>query len=188
MKRCPSCQRTYTDPSLNFCLEDGTPLTADAPPPQDLNATVRYQPPRDTADPPPTEIYRPDTPVISPAPPPQPRWSPAPTPVARKKSNAIWWILGGLSVLAVLGIGLVVLVIALASMANSNGNDNSNGNTRVVNRNANANLNGNTNANANAGTSALPASFEDTFSEAKWGTGDSKFGRIWYADDEYHMS
>ena len=26
MKRCPSCNRTYTDVSLNFCLEDGTPL------------------------------------------------------------------------------------------------------------------------------------------------------------------
>ena len=26
MKRCPTCNRTYTDASLNFCLEDGTPL------------------------------------------------------------------------------------------------------------------------------------------------------------------
>src|ERR671923_6125 len=26
MKRCPTCNRTYSDLSLNFCLEDGTPL------------------------------------------------------------------------------------------------------------------------------------------------------------------
>ena len=26
MKRCPACQRTYTDEALNFCREDGTPL------------------------------------------------------------------------------------------------------------------------------------------------------------------
>ncbi|HVQ56287.1 MAG TPA: hypothetical protein VMS29_05990 [Pyrinomonadaceae bacterium] len=27
MKRCPRCDRTYVDETLNFCLEDGTPLT-----------------------------------------------------------------------------------------------------------------------------------------------------------------
>lgn len=26
MKRCPACQRTYTDEAFNFCREDGTPL------------------------------------------------------------------------------------------------------------------------------------------------------------------
>ncbi|HEY0426197.1 MAG TPA: hypothetical protein VGC76_00195 [Pyrinomonadaceae bacterium] len=25
-KRCPRCQSTYTDPTLSFCLSDGTPL------------------------------------------------------------------------------------------------------------------------------------------------------------------
>jgi hypothetical protein len=28
MKRCPQCQRVYTDESLRFCLDDGIPLTA----------------------------------------------------------------------------------------------------------------------------------------------------------------
>jgi len=27
MKRCSTCNRTYTDPALSFCIEDGTPLT-----------------------------------------------------------------------------------------------------------------------------------------------------------------
>src|SRR5215213_2152654 len=26
MKRCPECSRNYTDDTLSFCLEDGTPL------------------------------------------------------------------------------------------------------------------------------------------------------------------
>ncbi len=30
MKRCPTCQRTYTDESLTFCLEDGSPLLSEA--------------------------------------------------------------------------------------------------------------------------------------------------------------
>src|ERR1041385_5694192 len=27
MKTCPKCKKQYSDDSLNFCLEDGTPLT-----------------------------------------------------------------------------------------------------------------------------------------------------------------
>ena len=28
MKRCPQCQRSYTDETLNFCFDDGIPLIA----------------------------------------------------------------------------------------------------------------------------------------------------------------
>lgn len=187
MKRCPSCNRTYTDPSLNFCLEDGTPLTTDAPPPSDPNATVRYPSARDTVEPPPTEIYRPDSPLVSSQP---QQWTPTPTPMPsmapQKKSNAVWWILGGLAAVAVIGVGLVVMLIALASMGgntnNNNGSPNSNG--REIGRN----VNGTVNTNPNTNISTSPASLVDDFSKQKWGTGDSKFGKIWYADDEYHMS
>jgi|SRR5687768_3950560 len=197
MKRCPTCNRTYADLSLNFCLDDGTPLTSDAAPTTDLNATVRYPPPRDTSEPPPTEIYRPaptaaspprptspPPPPSSPPPPPQ-QWTPTPAQPA-KKSNAVWWVLGGLAAVLVIGAGLVVMIIALASMG-SNSNT-ANTNTRESNRNANisanANVNSNTNANANVGP---PAMLTDDFSQSKWGTGTSQFGRIWYVDGEYHM-
>ena len=40
MKRCPQCNREYTDDSLRFCLEDGTPLSAS----------------RTSFEPPPTEV------------------------------------------------------------------------------------------------------------------------------------
>jgi len=185
MKRCPSCQRTYTDASLKFCLEDGTPLIQDAPPALDPNATVRYPVPRDTAEPPPTEIYRPPSPVAPPPPPPQ-QWSPTPTAAPQRKSNAIWWVLGGLAVLAVMGIGFVVVLIALSNMG---GNTNSNANV-VANSNTATNTNQGTNVNAtnvNANSDALPSMFSDDFSETKWGAGNFRFGDIWYAEDEYHM-
>ncbi len=193
MKRCPSCNRTYTDVSLNFCLEDGTPLVTDAPKP-DLGATAPYTPARHTADPPPTEIYRPETrPEPSQPPPPQinaPQWSPVPLPSPpRQKSNAIWWILGGFAALSIIGVGLVVMIIALASL-NSNTNENNSNDNRIANRNSNTNANTNSdisNRNTNLSTT-LPALFTDDFTEQKWGVGDSKFGKIWYADDEYHMS
>ena len=66
MKSCPTCNRTYTDASLNFCLEDGTPLTVSAPSSGagiDLNATIRYTDPRDTKSPPP-EPPRPAAPAV----------------------------------------------------------------------------------------------------------------------------
>ncbi len=119
-------------------------------------------------------------------------WSPAQQAEQPRKSNAIWWILGGLAVFAVIGIGLVVMIIALTtinSTSNAN-NSNSNSNTRVIGRsaNANVNLNGNTDGlTRNDNSSNLPALFTDDFSEEKWGVGNSKFGDIWYADDEYHM-
>jgi hypothetical protein len=121
------------------------------------------------------------------------QWPPIPPAQApRKKSNAIWWIIGGLAVVAVLGIGAVVMIIALASLSTTSNanNSNSNSNTRVVGRNANANLNSNTNTDnltRNDNSNNLPAVFTDDFSEQKWGVGNSKFGEIWYADDEYHM-
>lgn len=196
MKSCPTCNRTYTDASLNFCLEDGTPLVSNAAAGLDPNATIRYPDPRDTRAPP-AEAYRPATPAVYEVADPvahhgsqfgQQQGSTLPGPGAQaKKSNAVWWILGGLVVLVVIVIGGVIMIIALASMgSNSNANSNSgNLNARVANRNANANTNtnvSNTNSNAN-----LPASLTDDFSEEKWGTGNSGFGDIWYADDQYHM-
>lgn len=203
MKRCPTCDRTYTDPSLNFCLEDGTPLAPDAPA-YDPNATIRYPSARDTSEPPPTEIYRPEPQVTTPtprrtppappppAPPPPQHWTPGPTaaPQPRKKSNAIWWILGGLITVIVVGTGLVVLFIALA--LSSTDNRNLNANVRNDNRNANVTTNtnnSNVNANVNANTNAnVPTSLTDDFSEQKWGTGQSPYGRIWYSNGEYHMT
>jgi hypothetical protein len=193
MKRCPSCNRTYTDLSLNFCLEDGTPLANDGPSSLDPNATVRYPAARDTSEPPPTEIYRPapaPTPRPTAPPPPAPQqWKPAPqpAPTPQKKSRAIWWILGGLAAITVIGVGLVVMIIALASLGSNTNTSNLNGNTRNDNRNSNVTVNANTtNTNANANV-AIPTSLADDFSQEKWGVGSGQYGRIWYDGGAYHM-
>jgi hypothetical protein len=189
MKRCPSCQRTYTDTSLNFCLEDGTPLVVEAAP-LDANATVRYSPARDTGDPPPTEIYQP-APLLNQVPEmsqPHRQWVPVTAP-PKKKSNAVWWLLGVVVVVGVIGIGLVIMIVAVMSLGtdpNANIASNENVNSRVVNRNSNSNTNTVDRDNTNSATS-LPASFNDDFSEQSWGTGNSRFGDIFYADGEYHM-
>lgn len=196
MKTCPSCNRSYTDEALNFCLQDGSPLVNEPVLPSETTATSRYPVPRET-DPPPTQVYLPNPPV----PPPtrsmpgaayQPQYAPAPQytpmPLARqRKSSAIWWILGGLAVVIVLGIGAVIVIIAVASMdSESNNNNRIVNNSNSPNRNTNADRPNTNNSNTNA-IANLPASFSDDFSTQKWGTGNSAYGNIWYANDQYHM-
>ncbi len=195
MKRCPSCNRTFTDVSLNFCLEDGTPLVNDTG--VDPGATLRIQDPHET-NPQATELYPPrhttpsgprlsaryETPDSRPAQANQ--WSPLP-PMPPKKSNAVWWILGAILVGGVVVVGVAVMILALASMGSNSNNTNANtrnGNSRIANRNLNSN---NTNAtNVNSSTD-LPSLTVDDFSEQKWGKGTFSYGDISYQDGEYRM-
>jgi len=182
MKRCPQCNRTYTDDALSFCLDDGSPLvSASAPSSLDPSATVQYPQPRDTT-PQPTIAYGPGQMPPSSTPPPQ--WSPMP-PIAPQKRSVWPWILGIGAVLIFLGIGGAILLVALAinnANNNNNANTNSNSNSRLANRNANAN------SNLNANTRSTLSSYTDDFSnEANWYSGTSQYGRSWYEDDEFHM-
>lgn len=186
MKRCPTCNRTYTDEALNFCLEDGTPLVNAAAPVGDPYATIRYDPHPTT--PPPADVYRQQAPLLNQVElSAQPRqWSPLPAMPPKRKSNAVWWILGGIMVLAIIVVGAAIMILALASM---NKNKNSNVNIRPANSNTRVNRNANSNANtANLNSNSnLPSTFTDNFTDQNWGTGTFAFGDIWYADGEYHM-
>lgn len=128
MKRCPSCNRNYTDETLLYCLEDGTPLVADQ-----TTAPTLMMP----AEPPPTIAYdtgRVTTPTVPPA------WTtttPPPTAPPQQQKRKVWpWVLGVLVVLLIFGGGLIAAVFWMVS---SGLNDNTNSNTnRVVNANSNA--------------------------------------------------
>jgi hypothetical protein len=187
MKRCPQCNRTFSDDALSFCLDDGSPLASatDLAAPES-SLTMQYPSPRETTPQQPTMAYRPGQ---MPPPPPPPAWSPAPMPQPQKRS--VWpWLIGIGVVLVLMGIGVVVLVIAIASIT-SNNNNNRSANANANNSNWRANRNSNANAstantNTNTTTSSL-VSFTDDFSAENWGSGSSKFGRTWYDNDEYHM-
>ena len=184
MKRCPQCNRTYTDDALSFCLDDGSPLVSTtAPSSFDPGATVQYPQARDTT-PPPTIAYPGQMPPAS-APPPSapPAWSPMPPQQTQKRS--VWpWLLGIGAVLVFMGIGVVILVFAIASITNqnsNNGNSNRNSNANSNRASTNTNTNGNSNARSNLKT------FTDDFSTQDWSTTPSQYGREWYQDEAYHM-
>lgn len=197
MKRCPQCNRTYTDDALSFCLDDGSPLvSASAPSSFDPSATVQYPSSRDTS-PQPTIAY-PGQMSTPPQPPPQPpsqplapppSWNPMPPSQPQKRS--VWpWILGIGAVLLLMGVGVAVLIVAIASVTNSNNNNSNNSNSnRLANRNSNSNSNRATNSdsNENSNTRSSLTTYTDDFSTQSWGTGPSQYGNISYEDEEYHM-
>ena len=78
-----------------------------------------------------------------------------------------------------------MVVLILLALGSDNTNVNAN---RNANRNANVVANTNTNTNVNANATTTPASLADDFSDQKWGTGNSPYGRSWYSNGEYHMT
>lgn len=110
MKRCPTCQRTYTDDSLTFCLEDGALLLSEASssssePPATM---ILSEPPTTSSDrsAAPTEVYNSNASnaTTPPNPPratqgasspaytsPPPSWTPQPSaPQATPHSQQSW--------------------------------------------------------------------------------------------------
>jgi hypothetical protein len=67
LKECPTCKRTYSDPSITFCLADGSLLSA----PFDPQATLHFPVSHSTEPPPLTEVLNLAPDVIS-LPPTQP--------------------------------------------------------------------------------------------------------------------
>lgn len=57
MKRCPTCQRTFADDYLTYCLDDGSALLNDADDSFGAPPTMRIPEPRVTNQPPPPAAY-----------------------------------------------------------------------------------------------------------------------------------
>ena len=153
MKRCPTCQSTYTDDSLTFCLTDGAALVdgaafnPQATLPDELKATLPNQN---------ASTLRDDPPAAHPYPPPPaalaqqpatpqgynaqpagwnpPAWRPAvaqPLPPPPRRRNLTPWVAGGLLVL-LLGAAIAVwAVIASRRSANETANVANQDNTNV---------------------------------------------------------
>ena len=121
MKRCSTCNRTYTDPNLSFCIDDGTPLT-----PVDLPDESTVVTPRDTA------AYRPPTAYVPPP----------------SKRRRVWpWVLG---IGGAFVLGIVAIAIAAVMLIPRTTRSGRNDQTVVVEpRNTNTSENSNANANSN---------------------------------------
>src|SRR5215213_7937777 len=135
MKRCVTCNRTYTDPNLSFCIDDGTPLTAVES--EDDSTVVR---PRGNEDDEWNAVaYRPPTSYVPPG-----------TRVKPRRRLWPWLVgIGGAFILGVIAISVAAVILAPRLMrtergrnvtpANSNTNENRNSKTTETTSNANSN-------------------------------------------------
>lgn len=134
MKRCSTCDRTYTDPNLSFCIEDGTPLTPVEP--QDETTVVS-----------PNEAgYRPPSAYVPPG--------------TAPRGRRVWpWVLGllGAFLLGIVALSIAAVILVPRTMRNAqneraatstpepprnvNQVENSNSVAPPANSNANANVN-----------------------------------------------
>ena len=137
MKRCSTCNRTYTDPNLSFCIEDGTPLTPFDP--QDETTVVNTGANRRNEP-----EYRPPAPYVPPG--------------TQPRGRRVWlWVVGiaGAFILGIVAITIAALILAprftrsaqnqppvtAATPRNSNQTQNSNSVAPPANSNSNSNVN-----------------------------------------------
>ncbi|HMJ26929.1 MAG TPA: nuclear transport factor 2 family protein [Pyrinomonadaceae bacterium] len=129
MKSCPSCNRSFEDESLSFCLDDGTPLVADSGNRADSQETLvspaPVVPPRESGNPAPaTQIYGQlpgkatvNVNAFNVAPP--PAYAPAP-----KQRSRLPLVLGILAIVLLLIGGVVVAAIFIPPMLKDKSNVN----------------------------------------------------------------
>jgi len=145
MKRCSTCNRTYTDPNLSFCIDDGTPLTTVET--EDETTVVRPNARED--DDWNAMAYRPPPPYVPPG-------------TIDKPRRRVWpWVVGiaGAFILGIAAIGIVAAILVPRMMRarqnerprvtvrqpdNSNTTENRNTNTAPSNTNSNSTEHANT--------------------------------------------
>ena len=110
MKRCPKCNREFTDDSLRFCLEDGTPLISvsrEPPPPTEM-LPPSLQPTRASAEKTIPSYSR------------EPAFVPSPPPAGRTHPIVIAGVIAMVLLLVVLVALVAIYVIQHSGSPNSN--------------------------------------------------------------------
>ena len=150
MKRCSTCNRTYDDPNLSFCIEDGTPLTV-----VDYQDEATVVSPRATRTDGGEAPYRPPSAYVPPG--------------TQPRKRRVWpWVvgIGGAFILGIVAISIAAAVLVprwIRSQQNERGvvvNEPSNAN-QPQNSNSPEPANSNSDSNVN-NNDVPPPTDEDT--------------------------
>ena len=140
MKRCPTCNKTFTDQNLSYCIDDGTPLVSVYDDEDELTEVGRssWTPPAYQA----------------------PSYTP---PGSSGQQRRTWpWVVGiiGLLVFALAGVLLIPRIVKKSApiiVSNSNSNSESNSNSHANHNSKSGNENtAETSANSEANVSSPP--------------------------------
>jgi hypothetical protein len=126
MKQCPTCNRTYADDSITFCLADGALLSAS----YDSGATQRI--PARLTNPPPTEVLTAQPPLPTEV---LPHYLPQTQPV--RASNSSKYLLAALLLILVVG-GILTVVLLNQKRESASSSTNSSNAVGLTSANANA--------------------------------------------------
>src|SRR5258705_506194 len=107
IKQCPSCNRTYSDDSISFCLADGALLSAPYPSSKDEAPATEILPAPSRAAVSPAQPAKPVTPTITSLPGFR-GVTLAETDAASHQSRGTIWVAIVFAVLALVGVGLLV--------------------------------------------------------------------------------
>src|SRR6185436_15298439 len=149
MKRCSTCNRTYDDPNLSFCIDDGTPLT-----PVEVEDDTTVVRPRNTEE---NDwnatAYQPPGSYVPPG-----------RPFPETKRRKAWpWVLGiaGAFILGILTLSVVGAVLMMRSKRNERVSINTN---QPENSNVAPESNSNSNANVDVDTPP-PTDYQQVLSQ-----------------------
>ena len=139
MKRCPTCNKTFTDPNLSFCTDDGTPLLRieEAFDPAPAEVTIVSPSAGPDVDRQPEAAYQPPGGYVPPGGPPG-------------QQRKVWpWVIAILAVVLLIFAGLgIVAATFIPSMFRASNENTSNFNANANRGVSNANLNSNSNSEA----------------------------------------
>ena len=163
MKRCPTCNQTFTDPTLSFCIEDGTPLIKTESPANDPEATIVSPSHPGEGESGPVASLEPETGDWK-GPAYQPPGQFAATSGTQKRGSWPWAVgILALLLLALTGLGIAAAIFVPGMLRSAQKrNDNRSSfpiNPRPVE-------NSNTNANSNANSNSSPANNNETNSNS----------------------
>lgn len=100
MKRCRTCNRTYTDPNLTYCIDDGTPLTTDVADDESTVVTPQASDGRSMNDDWKAVAYRPPSGYVPPGSMPQ------------GKQRRLWpWVVGLLGAFILGAVALTIVAV-----------------------------------------------------------------------------
>ena len=139
MKSCPTCNKTYTDEHLSFCIDDGTPLVNVAPPDRTIQTAPRFNDDPGTSD--------------------RVQWNesdyqpPSYVPPGGSSKRRVWpWIVGIVGVLILAFAGLAVAIAIILPRMVVNRTSSRQDQPVIVESNENANRNENSNSSSKTST------------------------------------
>jgi hypothetical protein len=154
LKRCPTCNKTFSEKHLSFCVDDGTPLV-NVDPPDDEATVVRPTAEGSSAE----ASGSPSASGERDSKPYQPPGSYIPPGSYHERKRQTWpWLLGIFAILAIVfaGLGFAAVVLIPRMMRASNTN---------ANLNRNVEQSSDSNANLNSRHSNSPESNANTSTE-----------------------